>query len=882
MTKPDETLSNLHPFSILILVLPFLLFYWMLPFIGALTIGNDYPQFSTPHQMELMFSIKTGSYPLYIPGFAGGQSSAALTLGQLFHPISWITSHMPGYWSGKALEWNTLFRLISLGLAQLLLFKFFWRLQFNNLLSFLLSFVTVYNLEMLEMFRYGASLEGWTGFLFLCGTVGLYYIHPSRLSGPLLVIASTYWLVCSGHPQIMYYGMLGASLFTLVIPFWVAAVFPEKGADMRSILAFWGRTALFCGAGVILSSAYILPYNFDFVATNAGRVGQGYVWADSFQDTFMGTVNNFFQPLRTSVLVNFGGTALFLVAALAPLFFFLRVKVPRVIMAIWVLALLVFLHMQGDRTPVHYLVWKYLPFASNFRIAGRIAFIMPVLLMLLLGWVFRIDSPPVYISLVLGRKIETNPPIILGFIALLLIFMYLLLTNYFVSTANIYSPVNIRSIPSYVMASNILLGVAALILFCSYNMFKKNQGLIVFILCVVTFVQVAMLVFYGTWLAEKNDTLTFEQIDAVKRQELVPDCYTGVGVASKVVEKQVDRSFLEPFLGKFYPRYAIASDNDAAYAMMDRRRTPDQVVLEGYVPDNRSPVNNPQGMGMTGHIELIYSSYNRLIFDITSVQSGFFGLSYPYTGNWRAKLKGEAVQVYRANGAANAVYLPTGKNRLEFRYWSWPVFWGWLISCAMIIIIGIVISFLIPKRVVGVSIALISIILGSGLFALWYHSLYTGMNLDTRYVWDLPPTQAHLNIAYGKHTETSPFINRPDLKYNCSGSRAVDGDYRPLYRFFAEYQENPWWLVDLSKDYLIDSIVLYKGVYWDNFMLMKPLTLSFSSDKHNWMSYPFEIKEFPMKMVFDNSPIRARYVMISRQDKGFLSLGEVEIFPAVQ
>ena len=96
-----------------------------------------------------------------------------------------------------------------------------------------------------------------------------------------------------------------------------------------------------------------------------------------------------------------------------------------------------------------------------------------------------------------------------------------------------------------------------------------------------------------------------------------------------------------------------------------------------------------------------------------------------------------------------------------------------------------------------------------------------------------------------------------------------------------ESQDNPWWLVDLSKDYLIGSIVLYKGA-WDDLMYKRPLTISFSSDKRKWTSYPFKIEEFPMKMVFNNQPVKARYVMISSQGEGILSFGQVEIFPAVQ
>ena len=58
----------------IIILLPFLLLYWMIPFVSNLTIGNDYPLYSIQWQMELLFSIKTGSFPLYAPGFAFANS----------------------------------------------------------------------------------------------------------------------------------------------------------------------------------------------------------------------------------------------------------------------------------------------------------------------------------------------------------------------------------------------------------------------------------------------------------------------------------------------------------------------------------------------------------------------------------------------------------------------------------------------------------------------------------------------------------------------------------------------------------------------------------------------------------------------------------------
>ncbi|NIN24020.1 MAG: hypothetical protein GTO45_38420, partial [Candidatus Aminicenantes bacterium] len=235
-----------------ILLLPFLLFYWMLPFIADQSIGKDYQTIGIQSQMELFFSIKTGSFPLYVPGFAAGNSSLTLTLGQLFHPITYIASVLPGYWSGKALEWNSFLRLLSLGLTHVVLFAFLRKLKLKMLFSFLLSSITIYNLRMLDLFRYLASLEAYTGFVLLCTATGWYYLNPTRWLGPLSIIGLTAWLTCSGHAQMMYYGIVGAGLFSFVAPFFISAMIPGMRTDIKDLSRFWIKTTVFLMLGVLL------------------------------------------------------------------------------------------------------------------------------------------------------------------------------------------------------------------------------------------------------------------------------------------------------------------------------------------------------------------------------------------------------------------------------------------------------------------------------------------------------------------------------------------------------------------------------------------------------------------------------------------------------
>ena len=124
---------------VFILLLPFGVFYWQAPFLGDLVLGNDYGAFPIQQQLELHYSLKHGTFPLYVHGYGGGHSAAALTQGQFYHPVSHLASAMPGYWQGDSLQWNTFLRLLSLGLVHLGLFILLVRLRLDQILSFIVS-----------------------------------------------------------------------------------------------------------------------------------------------------------------------------------------------------------------------------------------------------------------------------------------------------------------------------------------------------------------------------------------------------------------------------------------------------------------------------------------------------------------------------------------------------------------------------------------------------------------------------------------------------------------------------------------------------------------------------------------------------------------------
>jgi hypothetical protein len=882
MTQPLSEEKTPPIIYLIIILLPFLLFYWMVPFIADKSIGVDYQTTALENQMELLFSIKTGSFPLFVPGFASDHSSSALTLGEVYHPLPHIASILPGYWSGNALQLNTLLRLFSLGLTHLVLFYFLRRLKLNILFSFLLSCITVYNLRMLDMFRYGSSLESYTGHLLLCSAIGLYFINPTKFLGPLSIIGATYLLICSGHPQMMYYGLLGAGLFLIVAPFFISAILPEKQADLKAAFKFWGRAGIFLGIGILLSLAYILPFYFDFISTNVERVGQTYRWADSIKDTFIGTLNNFYLPFRSEVHGAFGGSSVIIMAALLPTLKCFKVKIPRPIWVVWGLILFTFLYMQGSRTPVHQVVWEYLPFASSFRHAGRISLIMPILIMMMLAWTVNAGSFSIRLG---GKDITVTPAILLTLTAFALMTLYyLLIVLSFIFQLSImlefapFTPVSIRKIPRSVEILVILSGMVSLLALALYYSYPRATKALGILLCTVTLIQTGTVLKYGTWIADRHDTPTFKQMLAQKKEKLDYRFYPGTGMFSSIVTTQLKNSFKEPFIGKIYYDAVSVSNLDESYDKMSQGRIPQQVFIESYEQGNSLPTTLQDKDTGNTMVKLIYSSFNRLQFRVVSSMPAFFGLSYPYTGHWKAWLNERKTPVYRANASAHAIVIPKGESMIEFRYWSPASFWGMIISCAAFAIIGLYFSCQSLTGLVRILSVFLVLAFSTGGFMLWQHSLYRGASLGTAYTWTYKPPSPTTNLAYGKKTWVSlSFRGSPGYLHSSLG---IDGDISPESGFATRMHNNPAWTVDLHSIEKIKSIVLYES-FNEPLVNIRPLNISVSIDGEQWHiagSVTSPVSQRGFSSVHFKRAETAQFIKIQASGRCSLRFDEVEVY----
>ncbi len=854
---------------ILVLLLSPAVLYWMVPFLGKFTIGNDYLNYWINNQMFLMFSVFTGTFPLYAPGFNGGWTSGALTLGQLFHPISWLAAIIPGYWNGYAFQIGTLLRLLELGATCAVIFLFLRKLRLAISLAFMLAFITVYNLRMLDMFRYGASLENYTAMLLLDVVIGWFYLAPNRLL-PFCIAVCSWLLVAGGHPQMMFIGFLGSAFVCVVFPFYASCFLPDElPPDFRRLFRFWEQTAISAGLGILLASAYTLPFYFEYLKESSRGAGIDFGYACSEQDTIAGIICNFFNPFFSDVAGSFGGSSLILLAVLFPLvgIFYLRRAWP--VFVLWAGCVVILIMSAGSNGPLYYYFWKYVPFAQTFRIPGRFCMVLPFIFMLILVWIFRQQT--IYLR---SRKVFFDPVASALAVALILFiapkgFDYSALT-----AAGRYVPANINDVPPNAVSLFFVCGLIALVSMIIYRFPGKLKTLAALILLASVIVGSAAVLGYGTWIVKGfKKTMTFDQMLSEQRQRLAYRPATG-DWSRVIIEEHLRHTFLEPTMARVCRKYEVVDSIQESYQCLDKLREIDLVYVQGWQgakQESKSADSDPN----IDTVELKYDSFNNFIFDVVCAQPAFFVFSFPYSSRWQATVDGQNATTYRCNAIEQGIWLLPGKHSVEFRYRSPATTVGAVLCCLAIVLI----VWLSLRGKARQIVLLVAVVLSALALAIWYRSLYQGGNIGTHYIWTSHQIQPNLssnyNLAYGKKTSMS---KAGVESYLSDSSLGVDGDRDGYFGFLTNTQEHTWWQVDLDKDVQVGEIDIYKMRNgYSKFAV--PFDVMFSQDGKNWsLVQTIETNDAGNCWRIPVPGIKTRFVRIQTSRVGLLALAEVEIY----
>ena len=860
---------------VLILLLPFIVFYWMTPILGDLSIGNDYVTFSIDHQLALQYSLKKGTFPLFAPGFAGGHSSAALTLGQMYHPISHLAAHLPGYWDGDALTVNTVLRLVGIGITHLLIFILLVQLKLKDAIAFAVSFITVYNLRMLDMFRYGASLENYLGFVLVVGAMGLYFLKPTRVIGPALIVVATYLLVTGGHPQIMYFGLLGAGLSGLLIPF----SFPAITGDPLPSRAEFGRyiavmaTCLF--AGILLASSYTVPFYFEFIKENSARVAKDYQWSLAYSDSWSGVLNGFFRPLHSNVHGAFGSSAIILFAALSPLIGAFQKRVPKMVYVLSGAFLLVFLISLGKATPLHFAFWKLFPLANSFRTPGRINMILPVVFMLSLAWLFN-KSSDASASGRLPLPSVITPGFLLSLVAILVYVIYNVFLIHKLPSPTHHHPAVINEHTHDITLIAYWTGLAALILLSLYLLAKRFRPFIGILLAIAVMVQTGVELRWGTWIINRYKKPTEAQIDSKMHRQLKVLGLAGFGMEPPAISDQIARSALDPSMAVFYRTFHTVKNNDAAYAYIAKhRKSTEAVVVTEKEPKHAAQCPNKDKACKPDTLELTESSYNSVRFNVDATESGLLAVGFPYFPRFEADIDGAWAPIFRTNGYQLGVFVPKGRHKVTIRATSPATRTGIIISLVTFLTIIFVFSRHIRRRPFRYVAIALSALFAIGMFYFWNSKLYGGENLKTVYKWRSSSFSPEDNLAFGRKASMSGIrsIERP---YDYYAGRGVDGDRNGTGFTSGPNKRKPWWQVDLGLSQQVEKIVIYNGY---GLSKHRPVLIQTSNDGIQFdtvKTLPSPAGGKALEVRLDNA--KTRYIRLKSSGEGAISLKEIEVY----
>jgi hypothetical protein len=708
---------------LLALLQPFVLLWWLVPWLSGRTIGNDYPVYAIEYQLELLFSLHHGSYPLFVPGFHHGQSAAALSLGGLHHPIAWICGILPGYWDGHALAWNTLFRLVSLGFAQLFLWRLLRGLRLPLWLAWLVSTVAVYNLRMLDMFRFAATLEAWTGAWFVVSAAGWMLLDRRSRLAPLALVLAGWWTIGSGHPQFAYFAAMAAGITVLALPLLLPSDLREAWPTVGS---YYGRVAAWGSLSVALSASLLLPFVLDFMAGNTGRVGREYAWSLGYSDTPAGVVANLLMPLRADVHGAFGGSSLLLLALLLPLG---RLAGLRIARSAWIglgLAALVLLYTLGGHTPLHRWAWEIVPFAQAFRVPGRLAQLLPFLALILavLAWrAWEADEGA-------GRGARRGLALVAG-IALLAQLASPWIWSAWAPRHTLVTAQQLRGVGWGLELAVAFAGALALAALAGLVL-RPGWRWLVAPLLLATLAQLGICLSLGTWVEPARPTVSLAQ--KAERKQAALKYYYGRHGQGDGMEQGVVRDHGRlgaPFhaeLARLCSSPVGVQSREQAYERLLAQAPPaGSCLIEGAQSAPPGPA--------AGRVDLSLATFNRQDFEVVAPREAWLVVHHPHDGRWRARVDGVEVPLARADGLELAVPIPPGEHGVQLRYGSPAWTAGAIISSAALALLGMLASLRLlsgGRRAWG---GAVSVVVAVGVFALWYTSLYSGEHLGTVYSW---------------------------------------------------------------------------------------------------------------------------------------------------
>lgn len=761
------------------LLLPFAVLWRFAPPYARLTIGWDYILYPFDAQLEIIWAWHHGFVPLFMPGFAGGSSSSTMTLGQAWHPISWLCALTPGYGNGHAEVIATFYRFLEIGITHRIVYRETRQNGLDRLPSFLLSFVVVFNGRMLDSFRYGSSLETYCAMLLACVV-----FSAARREGwtfkRICWGATTIFLVfVGGHPQWALFAVIAACFFGAGL-----LTRPTPDLPHASRPRFIGGMALSGLLGGLLSAGYLLPFALEFMAENVARVDQSYGFTLGYSDDVRGTLANFSRPLEADVHGAFGGSIWPLVFVFAAPIALVTLKKPLPVVVPALAALAAELFAVGAATPFHRWVVENVPLFSSFRVPGRSSLWVPPM-MLLIGWVVLSDlSRPE-----LRRRFARGPVIAWAAgLALLAHGAFQILVPDIQVQG--FSPLFLGGSPRWSEPALVALFAVTATMAMLFGLPRPRIRRTAWIICLfATTACAAIALPFGTWRDKRVPFRTFAAMDDHHAQYLTFWGQSGFGLEPRSVARATAAGLpLARPSGELIEHWVLAEDDETAVKLA--KKLTSETVLSGKgvaaragkvapaavadgAPDPqktkteidedeleapkadlddaqadapsdlddvkphpdavKADANIPApapSAGRPGAVEPRAIQWNRWRFGVKAPEGGAFVFGQPKLPQWRATVDGRPATLVTANGTFPAVLLEPGEHEVELRFVSRAAMLGaGIFAFVLIGLLAVRHRFLAKDSGAQRILTAIAIVLVLAMGGLWYRSLWPDIDV---------------------------------------------------------------------------------------------------------------------------------------------------------
>jgi len=162
------------------------------PFVSPLSIGNDYLIFSPGAEIDMMWSCGKGPSLSTCPATPAVTRPGRWAMGQLYHPVPWLSSLMPATGAGTRCSGTRSFDCSRSAPRTSACSGSAAASASTRCPPSCSRSRLVYNLRMLDSFRYGASIDSYIGMLFVAAAGGFVYLdHRSKAPVALLASAPT-------------------------------------------------------------------------------------------------------------------------------------------------------------------------------------------------------------------------------------------------------------------------------------------------------------------------------------------------------------------------------------------------------------------------------------------------------------------------------------------------------------------------------------------------------------------------------------------------------------------------------------------------------------------------------------------------------------------